>query len=888
MIASLETLLPRAPRHWVSVVQARALLDQWAPVAIVRGLQGYGKTTLVSTWLRDQSGTRAIWMSAHAADDLDDFLTLLMEEARAAGFGDLVDREASRTAGETDRAGGPWPADDLARRVLRVLAGAARACAGGERLVLVIDEGDRIQDQQFLVELVQTVARHRALHLIVCSRGRHPVEAVASGRAGTAVISAADLRFTVTQISALARAMQIPLADADAEELHTACDGWPAVVALVLGEAPSPTSSFPLARAESYILEAILPADVEDRAKLEQIMLVALAARVSHRLVKDLVTEHDPDGVIALIESMGLAERRYDATDVQLVFPRLVQATLRKSLNQRHPDRALDMHRRLSSWFASQHDAQSTLFALRHAVLGRDWARADGLWTQHSIELERTSLHQIRAALDAIPTGVIASRPGMSIAREMAKTATLVPPSDDGWEAARRCYGLVSSRMAAKGLDGMRLHDLLAVGTGKMLAMRHDGDLGGASRLADKVAESATTLVARGSDPGDRLQAFHLERGITHTLCAEHATAAHHYQLSWHHARPPAAVVAAHAAANLALTYALVGDTTSARSWLDRHHSIDGTQALGPWGEAHIKTGARLARALLALDQLDARACQRELVHLGSGAGPNDLWPFIADVNAQFGLHYSDPAASLIRLDNAQRAHHHKLRAKGAASMHLSRARAELLLAAGEGQLALRCLAGSVFERTTHFAVPLARLHLLAGNSLAARRIAAQQRWNKHTSNRDRLELLLVKALAAHRMKEPHVSGELTRQALAVSQHTGILVPFTTVSPEDLDTLLAHAGETLDPHVLAKIRGHRQPFPFEIRIIALTPRERLLAECLRNTASRKEIADQLYVSANTVRKQLVTLYRKLNVSTREEALTRLEQLGFTGTDLSPR
>jgi len=46
-------------------------------------------------------------------------------------------------------------------------------------------------------------------------------------------------------------------------------------------------------------------------------------------------------------------------------------------------------------------------------------------------------------------------------------------------------------------------------------------------------------------------------------------------------------------------------------------------------------------------------------------------------------------------------------------------------------------------------------------------------------------------------------------------------------------------------------------------------------------------ADQLYVSDNTVRKQLVTLYRKLGVNTREEALTRLAQLGLTTLSQEP-
>jgi len=44
-MARFDKSLPRLPRHLIRVGQARTLLDLWAPVTIVRGLRGYGKTT---------------------------------------------------------------------------------------------------------------------------------------------------------------------------------------------------------------------------------------------------------------------------------------------------------------------------------------------------------------------------------------------------------------------------------------------------------------------------------------------------------------------------------------------------------------------------------------------------------------------------------------------------------------------------------------------------------------------------------------------------------------------------------------------------------------------------------------------------------------------------
>jgi LuxR family transcriptional regulator, maltose regulon positive regulatory protein len=45
------------------------------------------------------------------------------------------------------------------------------------------------------------------------------------------------------------------------------------------------------------------------------------------------------------------------------------------------------------------------------------------------------------------------------------------------------------------------------------------------------------------------------------------------------------------------------------------------------------------------------------------------------------------------------------------------------------------------------------------------------------------------------------------------------------------------------------------------------------------TADR-EIGERLYVSRNTVKSQAMAVYRKLGVSSRSEAIDRVQELGF--------
>jgi LuxR family maltose regulon positive regulatory protein len=55
---------------------------------------------------------------------------------------------------------------------------------------------------------------------------------------------------------------------------------------------------------------------------------------------------------------------------------------------------------------------------------------------------------------------------------------------------------------------------------------------------------------------------------------------------------------------------------------------------------------------------------------------------------------------------------------------------------------------------------------------------------------------------------------------------------------------------------------------------------------LTGLASAREIADQLYVSHNTVKTQIKSIYRKLGVATRADAVARGRELGLLAGSLA--
>lgn len=112
-----------------------------------------------------------------------------------------------------------------------------------------------------------------------------------------------------------------------------------------------------------------------------------------------------------------------------------------------------------------------------------------------------------------------------------------------------------------------------------------------------------------------------------------------------------------------------------------------------------------------------------------------------------------------------------------------------------------------------------------------------------------------------------------------VSATLGVSIPALTV----LFERMAVNEPAFAAEVLACLpKGYRFPDPpaLDFEAPQLTPREAVLAEWLMTDKSLREIAAELHVSINTVKSQVASLYRKLKVSSREEATLHLRRTGL--------
>jgi LuxR family maltose regulon positive regulatory protein len=123
--------------------------------------------------------------------------------------------------------------------------------------------------------------------------------------------------------------------------------------------------------------------------------------------------------------------------------------------------------------------------------------------------------------------------------------------------------------------------------------------------------------------------------------------------------------------------------------------------------------------------------------------------------------------------------------------------------------------------------------------------------------------------------------GALLTETLATAGATGWVKPFLGHGQAVEDFIAGQPLDRLHPKLLATLSMRRAgAVPTELRT-QLTPRELTVLRLLSTHLSYAEIAARLYLSVNTVKTNLKSLYRKLDVASRSEAVERATRAGIT-------
>jgi len=225
----LTTKLHR-PRSSGTLVPRRRLLQRLEeqrerPLTLVCAPAGYGKTTLISTWL-DEADWPSAWLSL---DEGDDELGIFLSYALAA-IRTLFPRAVDETLAL------------LGAVIAPLLSVLARSLSNeldriDQRFVLALDDYHHIQDaaiHQLLDELL--IHPLRSLHLVAISRTDPPLNlSRLRARHQMTEIRTADLRFTPEETAAfIEQEMHIPLDERALGVLQQWVEGWAAGMRLIV------------------------------------------------------------------------------------------------------------------------------------------------------------------------------------------------------------------------------------------------------------------------------------------------------------------------------------------------------------------------------------------------------------------------------------------------------------------------------------------------------------------------------------------------------------------------------------------------------------------------------------------------------------------------------
>jgi len=169
---------------------------------------------------------------------------------------------------------------------------------------------------------------------------------------------------------------------------------------------------------------------------------------------------------------------------------------------------------------------------------------------------------------------------------------------------------------------------------------------------------------------------------------------------------------------------------------------------------------------------------------------------------------------------------------------------------------------------------------MVTGQTDRVLQLSQDSQWQRAASARHRLEMLVMRVVAADRAGDRELAAAVLRTALEVSRSSGIVRPFTTVPRAELLALADDVPAVRDLLAEPPLAGLGDVFPAHVELIELSEREERVLEQLATDLTIPEIANAAVLSYNTVRTQQRSLYKKLGTSDRAEAVARARELGL--------
>ena len=437
------------------LVQRSRLIEQLneglhRKLILISAPAGFGKTTLVSAWIKD-CGTATAWISLDESDnDPARFLAYLVAALRT------VNQELGK--GALSALASPQPPDEEA--LLTALINDINALPGG--LILVLDDYHLITAKP-IHSAVSFLLEHLPprMHMVITTRADPPLPiARLRGRGQLTELRQTDLRFSLDEATTfLNQVMGLGLLDGDITALTSRTEGWItglqmaalACQAALTAHGPDTGQLANFVQAFTGGNRFVLDYFVEEvlQRQPEQIQSFLLQTAVLDRLTGPLCdavldiqhaqwdfgpgeAESLPSTVQVPISNLQSPSQQIldqlEAANLFIIpldserrwyrYHRLFSDLLRKRLRHMQPDREPILHGRASAWYE-----QNGLLAeaIDHTLSAQDYERAADLIEQVAeATLMRSEITTFTGWVDLLPDELVQARPSLCLSHAWA------------------------------------------------------------------------------------------------------------------------------------------------------------------------------------------------------------------------------------------------------------------------------------------------------------------------------------------------------------------------------------------------------------------------------------------------------------------------------------
>jgi LuxR family maltose regulon positive regulatory protein len=412
---STKFFMPAAPHTLIARPRLFSLLDggRGRRLTLVSAPAGFGKTTLLSAWMRAQPPGNPLvaWVSLDEADNdparFWSYVLTALDQGRPGTYSKL----AAYVRGE-------------AQPSLQYVTAAClnRLAEYDLPLILLLDDYHLIMEPVVHTSLT-TLIEHLPFHVrvILSTRADPPLPLIRlRGRGQLLEVRADQLRATPQEARAfLGEVMHIDLPEQELAALDERTEGWLVglqLVGLSLQGRPTSLDLFEEASGQqSYILDYLTEEVLRRQSLAIQhfLLYTSILERLTAPLCDAVTGQTGSQQMLETLQRANLFLVPLDSQRRWYRYHALFSEALRTRLEQAEGTSVRELHLRACQWFAGQGD---TITAVQHAMSAHDWERAaDLLEPLAKVRFWGKEQPVTRRFLENLPTEMLRSRPLLAL-----------------------------------------------------------------------------------------------------------------------------------------------------------------------------------------------------------------------------------------------------------------------------------------------------------------------------------------------------------------------------------------------------------------------------------------------------------------------------------------